>query len=995
MKLSTEGNFRLAVKAAMLAGLASGAQGAAYAQDKSPPAGDTSKSPAKLEAVTVTGSRIKQENLTSNSAITILSDEELTLQGTVNVETLINSLPQAFAGFGSNDSNGASGTASVNLRGLGSSRTMVLIDNKRLMPGDHNALYPDLNFIPAPLVDSVEILTGGASAVYGSDAIAGVVNFKLKKDFEGFRLDTQLSETTHHDGLTREYYGIWGANSADGKSNVTLYAGYTKANGITQDRRQFSACSVTTPSSGKTHKCQGSGTIAEGRLYSYDRAYSANPALSSTPYAIVNPDGTRSFIPDDGRKFNFAPYNYFQRPDERYNLGGFAHKEVNEHLDIYGSAMFMDNHTISAVAPSGLFFVQANIPCNSPLLSASQKQFLCGDPGLTNAQFANVLVAKRAVEVGPRLDDLRHTDYRINLGAKGNIVSGIDYDVSLQRGEVIFAGANLNYINTANAKAALNTAVDANGKPVCASPSPAGCVPLDIFQIGAITPAQVNFISAVGYEQANVVQEIATGAVTADLGKYNVKLPTASHGLALAFGAEYRGDSLKYRPDDNVRTGNLGGFGGPRPAIEGKIGVHELFAEMRLPILEDKVGAKNLAVNAAGRLTDYSTSGRVKTYTGGIEWSPTDDAAIRASYSRAIRAPNIQEVFSAQALGLFGGSDPCAGTVLRGAAPGTAPTAAQCANTGVTQAQYDNGINNTNGGGIADCSSGQCNGLFGGNPALRPEEATTKTVGIVITPRAVKNLAITLDYFNIDVKDLITTVGAATSLAQCLQTGSPTFCANIHRSPNGRLSGDSTNANVGFVTDLNTNIGGLKTRGTDADVAYNFKLSNVGRIYLNYSATYLQSLSLNTGPGLGSFDCAGLYGVTCGTPSPTYRHKVRTSLKLPVGLTVSVGWRYFGSTVLDKNSSNPSLKSGSPDLIDGKLHVKNYLDLSGTYELPLQKQKVSLRFGMNNVLGTNPQVVSSNAPNAVSVPPFGNGNTFPNVYDPLGRTLFVGLTADF
>ena len=994
MKLSAEGRFSAAVKFAILAGMAGGAQGVAFAQDAS--SSDGSKPPAKLEAVTVTGSRIKQENLTSNSAITVLNDEELTLSGTVNVESLINSLPQAFAGFGSNDSNGATGTATVDLRGLGPNRTLVLIDGKRLMAGDHVEQAPDLNFIPAPLVDSIEILTGGASAVYGSDAVAGVVNFKMKRDFEGFRLDSQFSETTHHDGLTREYYALWGANSADGKGNITMYAGYTKANPITQDRRQFSACSVTTPGSGASHKCAGSGTIAEGRIYSYDRAYSANPAISAAPYAIVNPDGTRSFIPDDGRTFNFAPYNYFQRPDERYNIGAFGHKEVNEHLDIYGSAMFMDNHTVSAVAPSGLFFVQANVPCASPLLSASQRQFLCGDVGLTQpGDTANIQVAKRAVEVGPRLDDLRHSDYRINVGVKGDIVKGIDYDVSLQHGEVVFAGGNLNYINTANAKAALNTTVDANGKPVCAAGSPKGCVPLDVFQLGSITQSQIDFISVSGYEQSNLVQDIVTGAVTADLGQYGVKLPTASNGLAVAFGAEYRDDSLKYRPDDNVRNGNLGGFGGPRPPVGGKIDVHELFGELRLPILDDVVGAKHLAVNAAGRLTDYTTSGHVKTYTGGIEWSPTDDAALRASYSHAIRAASITEAFSPQGLALFGGSDPCSGAALR-TAGANAPTAAECANTGVTQVQYDNGVNNTNGGGIANCSSGQCNYLAGGNPTLKPEEATTKTVGIVITPRAVKNLAITLDYFNIDLENAISTIGAATSLQQCLTTGASAFCSQIHRAPNGRIWGDSSNANVGFITDTNTNIGSTKTRGIDADIAYNLKLANVGRLYLNYSATYLQSLATNKGPGLGSYDCVGFYGTTCGTPNPSYRHKVRTTLSLPVGLSVSVAWRYFGSTNLDKNEPTGSLlHSGNRDLIDAKLHVKNYLDLSGTYDLPLEKQKVTLRFGLDNVLGTNPQVVSSNAPNSISAPPFGNGNTFPNVYDPLGRTLYVGVQADF
>jgi iron complex outermembrane receptor protein len=399
-----------------------------------------------------------------------------------------------------------------------------------------------------------------------------------------------------------------------------------------------------------------------------------------------------------------------------------------------------------------------------------------------------------------------------------------------------------------------------------------------------------------------------------------------------------------------------------------------------------------LALDGAYRRADYSTAGKVNTYKGGLEYKPVEDATLRLSYQRAIRAPSVSELFSPQALGLFAGSDPCAGSNLRGA---NAPTAAECANTGVSQTQYDNGVNNTNGGGIADCTSGQCNGLFGGNTALKVEESTTKSVGIVLTPRFVKNLAITVDYFNIDLKDSIGIVGGAVSLQQCLKTGSPTFCSNIHRGGGGRLSGDSANANVGFVTDLNTNIGGAHTTGFDTEIAYGLKIKDVGRLSFNYVSTFVRTLETNIGPGLGSYECAGLYGITCGTPTPRYRHKFRTTLSLPLGLAVSADWRHIGATNLDKNQSNPALKAGAFNTIDNHLISKNYLDLSGTYKLPLQAQKISLRFGVNNVLDTRPQQVSSNAPNAVSSPPFGNGNTFPNVYDVLGPTFFAGVTADF
>jgi iron complex outermembrane receptor protein len=355
VKLSSEGKLRLAVQLAFVAGVGT-ATDVAYAQS-APASGNATQ----LTGVQILGSRIKQPNLTSSSSMTVLSDKELELQGTVNVETLLNNTPQVFAGFSSNDSNGATGTATVDLRGLGPQRTLVLIDGKRLNAGDarQSPPSPDINFIPAALVDHVEILSGGASAVYGSDAIAGVVNFVMKKDFQGFRVDSQYNRTDHSDGTTGETTLVWGSNFASGKGNVTLYAGYTKMDAITQDARGYSACSLKTPASGTTHTCAGSAVIPQGYFIDYARYYAGKPYA-----AFGTPSGTISGI--NPGPFNFAPYNYLQRPSSRYHLGGFAHDKINEHFDVYGSAMFMDNHTVAQIAPSGLFGQLFQTGCSNP-----------------------------------------------------------------------------------------------------------------------------------------------------------------------------------------------------------------------------------------------------------------------------------------------------------------------------------------------------------------------------------------------------------------------------------------------------------------------------------------------------------------------------------------------------------------------------------------------------------------------------------------------------
>eukprot|EP00611_Tribonema_gayanum_P006765 TRINITY_DN16085_c0_g1_i1.p1 TRINITY_DN16085_c0_g1~~TRINITY_DN16085_c0_g1_i1.p1 ORF type:complete len:312 (-),score=56.44 TRINITY_DN16085_c0_g1_i1:25-960(-) len=284
MDLSSSAKLRMAARVAFLAGLCSVATGA-FAQEAAPAdkaaesAGDAD-APGKdgvkqLKGVQVTGSRIKQQNLTESSATITFSDKELRLQGTTSIETLINQVPQSFASFTQSDSNGATGTATVNLRGLGPAETLVLIDGKRLIPGDPLQTPPsaDLNFIPAALVERVEIKSGGASAVYGSDAVAGVVNFILKKDFEGLRVDSQVSRTDHSDATTTNTTLVWGSNFNGGKGNVTLYAGYRKSEALTQDKRTFSANSVRTPASGDVHQNAGSRVTATGRLLSYDRYY--------------------------------------------------------------------------------------------------------------------------------------------------------------------------------------------------------------------------------------------------------------------------------------------------------------------------------------------------------------------------------------------------------------------------------------------------------------------------------------------------------------------------------------------------------------------------------------------------------------------------------------------------------------------------------------------------------------------------------------------------
>ena len=983
MNLGVDGKLKLAVKLAFLAGAgAASATRAVYAEDAPAPSSD---GVVQVKAVQVTGSRIKQPNLTASSSITAISDEEFQQQGTVNVETLINNLPQAFAEYSSNDSNGATGTATVDLRGLGSERTLVLVDGKRLMPGDP-LLGPqaDLNFIPVALIDRVDILSGGASAVYGSDAVAGVVNFVMKKDFEGFRIDSQLSRTDHSDGTTYDTTLIWGSNFAGGKGNVTLYAGYTKMEAVTQAQRDFSSCSLKTPSSGTSHVCAGSRVIPDGRIFSYDRYYSGLDY-----YGIVDPSGSRSIVADDGQTFNYGPYNYLQRPSSRYTLGGFAHDQINEHVDLFGSAMFMDNHTVAQIAPSGLFGQRVTVPCSSPLLSSEEQQFLCTDAGLASTDDATVAILKRTTEVGPRQDDLRHTDFRIVVGARGDINDTWSYEASAQRGEVIYSESYLNDVSVSRAADALNVTTDSSGNIVCASGNP-GCVPLDIWQVGQITPAQANYIRGVGVTQGDVIEQVATGTLTGDLGKYGLISPLAKDGVSLAGGWEYRTESLHLLPDFEFQTADLAGQGGASPPVDGAYQVNEAFGELQVPVIQNAPFAKQLQVDGAYRWSNYSLANDAHSWKVGLKWQPVNDLTFRGSYQRALRAPSIQELFSPSSYGLFGGSDPCSGTT-------PAAKESDCARTGVAPAGSPNTGHGVYGN-IADCNSGQCNALYGGNTALKPEESITRSIGLVLTPSFIKNFTATIDYYNITVSQAINSAPQVI-LTQCIYGGDPTYCSYVNRGPTGRLSGDTSNGyNYVDAPLINTSV--FKTKGIDFDLNYRIKVQDLGlgphgSVAFRYVATYLDSYQQELGAGTGVYDCAGLYGITCGTPNPTYRHTFRATWYAPEGYSLSANWRYYGGVSLDKNTSDPNLKLGLPDYIDNRIGSKQYLDLSGTYTLPTQARNITLRAGVNNVTGQKPPTVSSNNPNPISAPPFGNGNTFPNVYDSLGRVMFVGVQADF
>ena len=953
-----------------------GFTGAAHAQEAAAKAS---------EDIIVTGSRIRQPNLTAVSPMTAIGAQDIKQQGITRVEDLINSLPQAFAAQGSAISNGSNGTATVNLRGLGSSRTLVLIDGRRLGPGVSGGSAADLNFIPSSLVKRVDIVTGGASAVYGSDALAGAVNFIMNRDFEGVKFEGTTGVYQHKnddtksqavnklrgftlpsekvtDGETTEFSLSLGASTGDGKGHVVAYATYRSIEKILQGGRDYSNCTFN---SGDTFTCGGSGTAFPARVGSNQVAGTgASAQLVPRSPAYV---------------YNFGPTNYFQRPDERYTFGAFASYEVNKHFEAYADLMFMNDTSVAQIAPGGIFAGSQTINCDNAFATAQQLSVMCGaNAGSSTANFTGT-VARRNVEGGGRQNAFEFSAYNTTAGVRGQIVEGWDYDVSATYYKTTRTTDTLNYFVTTRIKNALIAKRNASGQIVCQSVidgSDPLCVPYNLFDANGVTPAMLGYLQAPGTDKGTATQQVLSASISGDLGTAGIKTPWANEGLGVAFGIESRKDTGKYAADFLQKQGLLSGAGGAAPDVAGRLGVNEYFAEARLPIFDDQPFAKSLSVEAGYRSSDYDRSGKVEAYKYGGDWAPVSDLRLRASYQKAVRGPNIGEIFAPQNVTLDGTKDPCAGTAAQIAGRGL--TAAQCARTGVSAAQFGN---------IEANPAAQYNGLTGGNPNLKPETGTTKSFGFVASPSFIPGLTASVDYFDIKVEDYIAGVGADLAIDRCLATGDAFFCGLIKRDAGGSL----WLSNQGYVIDTNLNTGALSTKGYDINVSYDANLDDwglkgAGSIGVTLVGTYLDKLETQPLPKDPTYDCAGFYGSKCGVPNPEWRHKFRVTWDTPFwGIQTSAQWRYFGSVDVESSSSNPQLK-GSVDKTDATFKAQNYIDLTGSIDFA---KHYTFRVGANNVFDKDPPLVGQNNCPSGSC----NGNTYPQVYDAVGRYVYATLTA--
>jgi iron complex outermembrane recepter protein len=991
---------------------------AAHSQEAAPAA--VAAAPT-VEEVVVTGSRIASPNLQATSPITVVDSKAIQTTGRTDISDIIMMLPQNYDnGLGQDLGNRTSGlttaggVATADLRGLGPNRTLVLVDGVRLGIGSPYTFIqqpaPDLDQIPTFLVDRIEVVTGGASATYGSDAIAGVINFIMKRNFQGVQFEGQFGVNNHQnhdtfwqqqnvqfgnnavptggswDGHNRQFDMVVGTNFADNKGNVTGYFSYYHTDPVSGAQRDWSGCQATEVLGADAatvvgQTCGGSGNSNWFQPFTGPNANTPNGPFSVYGTSFV-PLGTQNTTPP--AFFNSQPYIFMTREDTRYTAGFLAHDDVRDYFRPYLDFYFTDDQTHQAVAPAALFrdsnpndplSGNYNINCSNPLLSAQQASILCSpaqiaaDAANPGSVTANVQIGRRNIEGGARTSDYQHTSYRAHFGTKGEFLDAWNYDAYGGYYYVSFFNSNNKFMSFANIDNALLVKGTATN-PVCISGPP--CVPYNIFKDGGVTPQQLEYLYITGTGSGNYTMRTLHAEITGDLGHYGVTLPTARDGVGINVGWEHRNEHQFFAPDSAETSGQLSGFGSAAVPIDNTNAVTEEWAELRAPLIQDRPFARDLIFDTGFRHSNYTYSGGVNTYKFELQYAPIRDIRFRGTYQKAIRAPSIIELFNPQLVGLIQfGADPCAG-------PTPTATLAQCQAQGVTAAQY---------GHIPQCVSAQCSQLTGGNPELVPEESKSWTAGFTFTPEAVPTLSGSLDYFHIALDGEVGVLPARVIMADCLATLTQ-YCDQIVRQPNtGSITGNAV-ATGGYIKQTNVNIGAALVSGVDVQLAYKLTLPvTLGNVLFALNGTYLQHFESTPLPGAHTYDCSGYFGFTCQSVDPHWRHIARATWQTPVDLDFAVTWRYIGPVSQDNNSPDETLHFstyGAYSYQPAHVGSYNYIDLALTCHV---LRNLELRAGVNNVADKDPPVVP------VTIQP-GGANAY-SAYDQLGRELFIAFTARF
>lgn len=931
------------VSAFMLVSLLGGAA-QAQAQNATAPKSD--------ETIVVTGSRIPHPDIESNSPVSVVSAETIKLAATNETDRILNTLPQV-AGSAGAGTNLGSGSATVNLRNLGAVRTLVMINGRRVVGSTPDGVV-DINMIPPALLARVDVLTGGASAVYGSDAMAGVVNFVLRDDFTGVQLGADTGISDRGDAKHYQFDLTAGTNFGGGRGNVAFYASYYKRDAVYASARAYSSrflvdavqngVGVLVPGGNATTP---QGTIfAPGLVGQQDQFGNA----IGTNGVFFAPGGWRAYTGADA--YNDRVYSFIQMPLERYQASLNGHYDLTDDITAFWEASYAHSRGgySNAAVPMGTasFISNFRLDLRNPYLPASLRTLLSNTLDGDGDNIVALNMNRRLNELGLRTTDQRRDFWRFVGGFKGNLTEKLKWEVFANYGRSTIKDHQFGGVRIDRFQTGLLT--DPNNPNACASTEP-GCVVLDLFGENSLTPAMRNYLSAGDLLNRTKVEQTQIGA---NISGSLFSLPAGDVGISV--GAEYRKESSSFRPDPLYVQGIvLARFAGLQPTA-GSYNVKEVNAELYVPLLADMPGVKMLAFETGIRASDYSSVGSVIAYKFGGEYTPFEGLKLRGSYERAVRAPNVNELFGGLTSTAPLATDFCNATPSRTAAERTF-----CQQLGVPAALID----------VFTQENPFITTVSGGNPNLQEEKSNTWSVGAVFRPTFAPRLQVTVDYYNIKVANAIAGFGGglASTIGACrsnLSLDNP-FCTPLrNRSPDGQLF---------QVPLINSNIANLTSEGVDFALSYSHPVGS-GDLAYSLAGTYLIKNTTQGGPGLPVIDCAGFIGGgACGDTNPHWRLTQRLTYSLDK-VQLSLQHRMIGHARDGRIASAIANGVTPPSLAVPKTPDIHYFDLSAFVDVT---ERLSLHASIDNLLDR--------------LPPFQLFEL--DSYDAIGRRFTVGAKMKF
>ncbi len=796
-----------------------------------------------LEEVVVTGSRIRRNPLNEGAAIMELGNQQLVDSGQTNLGDALQQLPISGSAINSNfntpgnsgfpqDGSGiGAGAVQLSVRNLGSKRTLILVDGKRWVAGASASGVPsvvDLNTIPDNVIERIEVLQDGASAIYGSDAIGGVVNIITKQDFQGFRMDAQAgSYLSHNDGESNEISALWGAGNDT--THLVLSASYADEGGVeTADRKQSAF-----PNPGET-SCDVPGSLCssgtpQGRFL-FGPAFNfwdgtlndgvLNDGGANIPVFDpnnVNGGDFHQFTGADRFNYSGPGFNFLKTPVERVNIYANVRHKLHDQVTLVARASYTNRSSETKGAPEPLFFGPGSgTPILDNMFISANNPYNPFGVDLSAADDTLLFFARRPIEAGPRLFFQDINTYMISLGLEGEFEAAgrnFYWDLTANYGDNRGFQEKFNGFNAAKLQVAL-------GDPAVCAATP-NCVPFNFFGgqgpdgTGSMTQDMLDFVT---YTQRDFSEQTLEDYAFNIAGNI-ASLPAGDMGFAA--GIEFRDHQGSFRPDSVAARGETAGI--PSGPTSGGFDVTEYYAEVSIPLLSDAAAADWLEVNLAARNSDYSTSGSTATYKFGALWRPIENLSLRGSTSTGIRAPGIGEYFGGAARQDFLFFDPCVDyTASLGSAAGGRDTAqpasiqTNCATLGV-------------GPGLAQTNP-QFSAVSAGNNNLVPEESDAWTIGLVYSPQWAEGITFSLDYYEVEITDAIQGRLPADLVNACVETTDPFFCDNVPRTANGTIS---------LVNNPLDNIGGIDAAGLDLMFNYVSDETSIGQFNLTVNATHL------------------------------------------------------------------------------------------------------------------------------------------------------------